>query len=102
MSMHPVAMHAIAAQYRLKRMSTEAALAEAESEARRRARMCKAPLPPKPRVRVFRAQGKPLLVLRVGRYFVSSFTWGTLIRKAADPYKWKQIARTTLSVRWQE
>lgn len=51
-----------------------------------------------PKVTVLRAQGKPLIVLRAGRYFVSSFTWQTLIEKAAlGP--WKKIAGTTLERR---
>lgn len=102
MSLRPVALHAINESARIKRLSTEECILEAGSEARRRARMSHVALPIKPVIRVFKAQGKPLLVLRVGRYFISSFTWDTLIRKAADQYKWKRIANTTLAKRWKE
>lgn len=55
--------------------------------------------PAKPVIRVFKAQGKPLLVLRVGPKFVSAFTWKRLIHKAAFG-PWKIIADTTLGKRW--
>lgn len=53
----------------------------------------------RPIVRVFKAQGKPLLVLRVGPKFVSAFTWEMLIHKAAFG-TWKNIDDTTLGKRW--
>lgn len=55
--------------------------------------------PLKPIIRVFKAQGKPLLVLRVGPKFVSAFTWKRLIHKAAFG-PWKVIDETTLGKRW--
>lgn len=55
--------------------------------------------PAKPVIRVFKAQGKPLLVLRVGPKFVSAFTWKRLIHKAAFG-PWKVVADTTLGKRW--
>lgn len=55
--------------------------------------------PAKPIIRVFKAQGKPLLVLRVGPKFVSAFTWKRLIHKAAFG-PWKVIDETTLGKRW--
>lgn len=56
-------------------------------------------MPFKPTVRVFKAQGKSLLVLRVGDQFVSAFTWKRLIQKAAFG-PWLQLDRTTLARRW--
>lgn len=56
-------------------------------------------MPAKPIIRVFKAQGKPLLVLRVGPKFVSAFTWKRLIHKAAFG-PWKVLADTTLGKRW--
>lgn len=53
----------------------------------------------KPIIRVFKAQGKPLLVLRVGPKFVSAFTWKRLIHKAAFG-PWKIVDDTTLGKRW--
>ena len=53
----------------------------------------------RPIIRVFKAQGKPLLVLRVGPKFVSAFTWKRLIHKAAFG-PWKLVADTTLGKRW--
>ena len=41
-----------------------------------------------------------LLVLRIGKWFVSSFTWETLTRKAAFG-PWKQIDQVTLQQRWR-
>lgn len=55
--------------------------------------------PEKPIIRVFKAQGKPLLVLRVGPKFVSAFTWERLIHKAAFG-PWKIVDDTTLGKRW--
>lgn len=55
--------------------------------------------PLKPVIRVFKAQGKPLLVLRVGPKFVSAFTWRRLIHKAAFG-PWKIVEDTTLGKRW--
>ena len=52
------------------------------------------------RIRVFKAQGKRLLVLRIGEKFVSAFTWEALTRKAAwGP--WKDIRSVTLFERWK-
>jgi hypothetical protein len=52
------------------------------------------------RIRVFKAQGKRLLVLRIGAKFVSAFTWEALTRKAAwGP--WKDIRSVTLFERWK-
>lgn len=76
---------------------------EVLQEARRRVdRMCQCmrqPKPEKPIIRVFKAQGKPLLVLRVGPKFVSAFTWKRLIHKAAFG-PWKVVDDTTLGKRW--
>lgn len=58
-------------------------------------------VPEKPSVVVLRAQGKRLMVLRVGPDFVSSFTWDTLMFKAAHGH-WKKIADTTLAGRLPE
>lgn len=55
----------------------------------------------RPVVQVIRAQGKPLLVLRVGDRFVSSFTWDRLMFKAAYGH-WKNIHDTTLADRLPE
>lgn len=52
----------------------------------------------KPRVIVLRAQGKPLLVLRSGRKFVSAFTWDRLQYKVIYG-PWQFIADTTLAKR---
>lgn len=44
-----------------------------------------------------------LIVLRSGNYYVSSYTWEGLIRKAANPYTWKRFDRTVvLKKRWKE
>ena len=52
------------------------------------------------RIRVFKAQGKPLLVLRIGAKFVSAFAWEALTRKAAwGP--WKDIRSVALFERWK-
>lgn len=52
----------------------------------------------KPVVVVLRAQGKPLLVLRVGDWFVAAFTWDKLMYKTAYG-TWKRVAETTLRYR---
>lgn len=68
-------------------------------EIRRRRAYAKLSLHAPVRIRVIRAQGKPLLVLRIGAKFVSAFTWPNLIKKAAwGP--WKDIRSVTLAKRW--
>ena len=52
----------------------------------------------KPVVVVIRAQGKRLLVLRVGAYFVSAFTWDRLQYKVVYG-GWKRVDQTTLKYR---
>lgn len=56
---------------------------------------------PKPIIRVFRAQGKPLFVYRIGGLFFSSFTWDRPALKIARTPP-KKIESTTLSQRWKE
>lgn len=54
--------------------------------------------PKKPRVVVLKAQGRRLIVLRGGRWFVAGFTWEAVIRKAAIG-PWKKLEGTTLEKR---
>lgn len=57
--------------------------------------------PEKPRIVVLRAQGRPLMVSRIGERFISSFTWDLLMYKAVHGF-WQPIAPTTLADRLLE
>ncbi len=97
--MSPQVMEIIQAKRRFKQLPWQVRMHEAEMGWRRRLSLSRLNhYGRKPKVTVIRAQGKPLMVLRAGRYFVSSFTWPTLIEKAAlGP--WKRVAGTTLEKR---
>ena len=85
--------------YRSK-LPTAEVIPEAQRGIARRYRFAKLAKPEKLTVRVFKVGERRLLVLRIGKWFVSSFTWETLTRKAAFG-PWKRIDQVTLQKRWR-
>ena len=86
--------------HRAATTTAEQLLRQAREEIYRRLAYAKLNVHGPLRIRVFKAQGKRLLVLRIGEKFVSAFTWEALTRKAAwGP--WKDIRSVTLFERWK-
>lgn len=85
---------------RWKAAPREQILKLADENIQRWNRLYKLPVDPKPRVRVFRAQGKRLLVYKAGLRFAAAFTWENLILKVAK----RQTKRLdgTIRARWRE
>lgn len=86
----PVSLYRVT-EAQLRTMPIERVLLLASNEMNSRARALGYWFTEKPVVRVFKAQGQALFVLRIGGNFVASFTWDLLIRKAANPRAWQPV-----------